>query len=332
MREPAFLHKNREKWQEYEESLFGNNNQSLDPGRLEELYIQLTDDLAYARTFYPKSNTVKYLNGLAARTYLLIYKNKNTGENRLKRFLTVDLPLIYFHSRKYLLFTFGVFLFFVAMGWILTMNDESMARTVLGDDYIDMTIRNIEKGEPADVYRGGSAVITFLRIAFNNMYVMMISFLYGIIAGLGTIYILFTNGIMVGSFFAFFERYGASGEAWPIILIHGTLEITAIALAGTAGLMMGAGLLFPGTYKRLHALRRNARAGIKMMIGLIPVITLAAFLEGYITRLTDMHIAFKMVIILASAAFLIWYYWVYPAQVARKLGLEYANLDYVIEA
>lgn len=330
MREPAFLHKNREKWQEYEEKLFGNQSQGINPDRLEDLYIQLTDDLAYARTFYPKSKTVRYLNGLAARTYLLIYRNKNSDESRIKRFFTKDLPLIYFHSRKFLYIAFGIFTFFFLVGWFMTLETEETARVVLGDNYVNMTIKNIEKGEPGDVYRGGDPLLVFVRIAFNNVFVMLRTFLWGILFGVGTAYFLFVNGVMVGSFLAFFQRFGKAAEAWPIIYIHGTLEITCIVLSGAAGFMLGHALLFPGTYKRLYSLRRNARAGVKMMIGLIPVIISAAFLESFITRLTHLHIGYKLLIIWLSLAFIVWYYWIYPGMVAKKMSLEKASLDDVI--
>ncbi|MCI4666724.1 MAG: stage II sporulation protein M [Bacteroidia bacterium] len=330
MREPAFLHKNKKKWEEYEEKLFGNHVEGLNPDRLEELYIQLTDDLAYARTFYPKSKTVKYLNGLAARTYLLIYRNKNSDENRILRFFTKDLPLIYYHSRKFLYIAFGIFTFFFLVGWFMTLKSDETARVVLGDSYVNMTIENIEKGEPGDVYRGGEPLIVFLRIAFNNVGVMLQTFMWGILFGVGTAYYLFINGVMVGAFLAFFHRYGKAMEAWPIIYIHGTLEITAIVLSGAGGFMIGYGILFPGTYKRIHSLRRNAKAGIKMMIGLLPVIITAAFLEGFVTRLTDMNIVFKLLIIISSLAFIVWYYWIYPGLTAKKLGLQDATLDDVI--
>lgn len=330
MREPAFLHKNKEKWLEYEEKLFGNQAEGLNPDRLEELYIQLTDDLAYARTFYPKSKTVKYLNGLAAKTYLLIYRNKNSEENRIKRFFTKDLPLIYFHSRKFLYISFGIFTFCFLVGWFMTLQSEETARVVLGDEYVNMTIKNIEKGEPGDVYRGGEPLVVFFRIAFNNVQVMLRTFLWGILFGVGTGYFLFVNGVMVGAFLAFFQRFGQALEAWPIIYIHGTLELTSIVLAGAGGFMLGHALLFPGTYKRLHALRRNARAGVKMMIGLLPVIVTAAFLESFITRLTHMHPIYKFLIIFTSLSFIIWYYWIYPGIIAKRMGLEQASLDEVI--
>ncbi len=97
MREPAFLRQNKDKWREYEQTLFEEKNQKkkVNPDHLANLYVQLTDDLAYARTFYPKSKTVKYLNGLAARTHLAIYKNKKEKKNKFLEFWTTDLPLIH---------------------------------------------------------------------------------------------------------------------------------------------------------------------------------------------------------------------------------------------
>lgn len=322
MREPAFLRKNKEKWQEYEQKLFHGNWQDIDPDRLAELYIQLTDDLAYARTFYPKSQTVRYLNGLAARTHLAIYKNKKEKRNRFLTFWTHELPLVYRRSHRSMFYSFVVFTFAFIIGVLAAVKEPDFLRVVLGDDYVDMTLDNIERGDPMGVYKQSASFPMFVRIATNNIRVSFNVFALGILTPLGTMYLLSFNGLMLGGFLAFFHSHNLALEALPVIYIHGTLELTAIVVAGGAGFLLGSSFLFPGTFKRKEALQRAAKDGIKILIGLVPIFLIAAFLESYITRLTETPLYFKLCIIILSLAFVIWYYILYPIAVERGLGVQ----------
>ena len=312
MREPLFLRQNKDKWLEYESKLFGEQGETIDPDRLAELYVQLTDDLAYARTFYPRSQTVKYLNGLAARTHLEIYKNKKDSKNRLITFWTEELPLIYRDAHKHMLYAFLVFTFSFIIGAVSTVKEEGFVRVILGDGYVNMTLDNIESGDPMGVYKDENKLYMFVRIAFNNVKVSFIAFALGIFCSVGTVYILFTNGVMVGAFLMFFQQRSLTLEAWPVIYIHGTLELSAIVIAGAAGFMLGNSILFPGTFTRMQSVQAAARKGIKIMVGLVPVFITAAFLEGYVTRLTEMPMVVKFTIILLSLAFILGYYIFYP--------------------
>jgi uncharacterized membrane protein SpoIIM required for sporulation len=101
------------------------------------------------------------------------------------------------------------------------------------------------------------------------------------------------------------------------IWIHGTLEISAIVIAGAAGLVMGHSLLFPRTYSRLDSFKQGAKKGMKIVIGLVPVFVTAGFLESFITRLTLPPII-SGGIILVSATFIVWYFVLYPIKLHRQ--------------
>jgi len=318
MREPAFLRQNKDQWLEYEQQLFKNGADKSDPDRLAKLYLQLTDDLAYARTFYPRSKTQRYLNGLAARTHLLIYKNKKEKQNRLITFWSEELPLIYRQAHKYMLYSLLIFLASATLGYVSTLSDENFVRTILGDTYVNMTIQNIEAGKPTDVYAQEPSFDMFAFIAFNNVKVMLIMFAMGVAFSAGSIFQLFQNGVMVGAFLGFFKTYNVLSGAFPIIMVHGTLELSSLVITGAAGLMLGNSIMFPGTFTRGQAVQRAAKNGIKIMVGLIPVVLLAAFLEAYITRLAGMPLVLKLIIISISAVYMGWYYVVYPIIVTRE--------------
>ncbi len=109
------------------------------------------------------------------------------------------------------------------------------------------------------VYKGMSEGSMFLTITINNIRVSLLAFAAGVLFSVGTGYILFRNGIMLGAFHYLFFEHGYFDDTILTIWIHGTLEITAIIIAGAAGLIMGNGLLFPGTYPRAYAFRKETR-------------------------------------------------------------------------
>jgi uncharacterized membrane protein SpoIIM required for sporulation len=199
-------------------------------------------------------------------------------------------------------------------------NDESFVRGVLGDQYVDMTEENIAKGDPFGVYKNEDRLSMFFYIAFNNIKVAFTCFVLGIALSLGTVWVLFRNGVMVGAFQYMFFAKGLGFNSVLVIWIHGTLEISAIIISGAAGLILGNSILFPGTHKRMDSLKQGGKDGIKFMIGLVPIFIAAAFLEGFITRLTSMPVWLSMFILLASATFIIWYFVIYPIRLQKRLS------------
>lgn len=323
MRETKFIEQNREKWQEFETMLSQNHR---DPDRLHALFIQITDDLSYARTFYPNRSVRVYLNHLAQQISHKIYRGRRFPLDRLRNFWSDELPQVLYETRKALSWSFWIFMLAFGIGIVSSMIEPEFARSILGDSYVDMTIQNIEKGDPMAVYKEREAFGMTMGIAMNNIWVALLTALLGVFATLGTLYMLLYNGIMVGAFQYFFIEKGLFWESFLTIWIHGTLEISAIVIAGAAGLTAGSGLLFPGTYRRAQAFQLSMRRGIKIFIGLIPVFALAAFFEGFLTRLTDTPDIIRGLFILLSLGLVLWYFVWLPRHKA-KLGFKRAAID-----
>lgn len=317
MREPAFIKKNKDKWQRFE-ALLHKKDEPATPDEQAALFIQITDDLSYAKTFYPKSHITQYLNDLAAKVHQSIYRNKKEEGSRIVRFWKYELPLIMYEVRHKLLYAFLIFSIAVAIGAISSANDNTFVRLILGDGYVNMTLENIEKGDPMGVYKHMGQMDMWIMIAWNNVRVSFFAFIFGVFISLGTGMVLLQNGIMLGAFQYFFYQKGLFLTSFLTIWIHGTLEISAIVIAGCAGFVMGNSILFPRTYSRRESFRMGAKKGLKIIVGLIPIFILAAFFEGFITRLTEMPDVLKWVIILASLAFVIWYFVIYPRQLAKN--------------
>jgi uncharacterized membrane protein SpoIIM required for sporulation len=246
MREAQFLKQNAEKWKLYEAEI----KQHEHPDKLADRFIELTDDLAYSKTFYPESNTTKYLNGLASLFHLQIYKNKKEKSDRIWNFWQFELPYLFRYYHKQFLYSLIFFLTFCAMGALSAKYDETFIRLILSDAYVDMTNENIEKGDPFGVYKSMDPVSMFFQIAFNNIRVAFFTYAMGACLSIGAIWLLFNNGLMLGSFEYFFFSKGIGLRSLTVIFIHGTLEIWAIVIAGAAGLIVGNSILFPGTYSR----------------------------------------------------------------------------------
>jgi uncharacterized membrane protein SpoIIM required for sporulation len=313
MREGLFIKKNIGKWKKYQYET------STDPDEMAQEFTELVNDLGYARTFYSHSKVTQYLNGLASKIYLGIYKNKKEQRSRLITFWTTELPLVVRKHHRELLYSFLLFTAFALMAVFSTAHDQSFVRGILGDDYVEMTEENIAKGDPFGVYKGTDRLTMFLTIALNNIKVSFMIFIGGLLASIGTIWLLFDNGMMLGAFQTFFFMKGLGWDSILVVWIHGTLEISAIIIAGGAGFIMGNSLLFPKTYKRIESLKSGARDGMKLMIGLVPVFIAAAFLEGFITRYSTMPKGVSISILIASLVFIIWYFVIYPIRLEKRI-------------
>jgi uncharacterized membrane protein SpoIIM required for sporulation len=152
----------------------------------------------------------------------------------------------------------------------------------------------------------------FWGITINNVRVSFYEFVSGIFTSIATAYLLIRNGIMLGCFQYFFYDHGLLKESFLTIWIHGTLEISAIIIAGAAGIAMGNGWLFPGTYSRIDSFKRSAKKGLKIVVGTVPIFMIAGFLESVVTRHTELPDFIRLAIILFSLGFVIFYYLIYP--------------------
>jgi uncharacterized membrane protein SpoIIM required for sporulation len=281
-------------------------------------FTQLVDDLAYAKTFYPGSKVTHYINSEATKIYLNIYKNRREESNRLVDFWKYDLPLTIRKHHRVILFAFILFAIFFCIGFFVSRQDEGVARGFFGDGYFEQTMDNIESGNPFGIYESGNPVLSWLYLMIHNIRVSLLMFASGIFAGLPSLYFMVENAAMVGIFDQVFASKGLGLQFFLVVFVHGTLELTAIIISGAAGLIMGKSFLFPGTIRRIDALKQGAKDGVKIMIGLMPVFALAAFFEGFITRLYNDISILTTIITSLSVLFVAWYFIIYPIRLGRK--------------
>ena len=333
MREARFIKKNVEKWNEFQHS------ETNDPDEMADRFVTLLDDLSYAKTFYPHSKVTKWINGLAAAIYQSIYQNKKEKYSRIIQFWRYELPLLFWRYHKILLFTFLLFISFVAVGIISSSTDPNYARDFfdhkIQPGYYDETITRIRKGDPFGVFKDENPFSMFVHIAYNNVGVAFRSVVFGLLFGAGTILLMWQNGVMLGCFHYIFFSQGLGWQSVLVIWIHGTLEISAIVIASCAGLILGTGFLFPGTYTRMESFLIAAKNAMKICISLVPIFIVAAFFESYITHLMSnafdkdsanigLPVPISVAILSGSLSFIIWYFIIYPIRIVKS-GIQLSN-------
>lgn len=322
MREAMFIKRNAEKWNEYQHAPTDN------PDVTAERFVDLIDDLSYAKTFYPRSKVTRWINGIAAGIYQSIYRNKKEKYSRIFVFWKYELPLLFKRYHRILLFTTVLFCLFIAIGVFSSRYNEDFVRGVLGDRYVDMTEENIAKGDPFGVYKDGNPFSMFVSIGFNNISVAFKAFVGGFTLGLFTLFIMWQNGMILGAFEYMFFAKGLGMKSVLVIWIHGTLEISAIVIAATAGFVLAHGILFPGTYNRMLSFKRGAKDAAKILLSLVPVFIVAAFFESYVTHLMSqtfdrannagLPVWASILILACSLAFIIWYFVIHPIRLHKK--------------
>lgn len=317
MREVYFIKQNKEKWLGIEQVIEGKIKKN--PDDLSSLYINLINDLSFAQTYYPKSNTTVYLNHLSSQIFQKIYKTKRVEENRLVYFFKTEVPLLVYQYRRYLLYAFLFFVLFTSIGVLSAIYDKDFVNIILGENYVNETIENIKKNNAVGVYQSGTTWGTTIGIIFNNIQVGAKLYIYGIAGGVGTLFALLSNSVMLGSFQYFFYDYGALKQSARGIWLHGVFEIFAMVVEAMCGLILGASILFPRTFSRFNSFKKGFKDSFKIFLSTVPFTICAGIIEGYVTRhALKMPVILNLIIILGSLAVIGFYYFVYPAIVNKK--------------
>jgi uncharacterized membrane protein SpoIIM required for sporulation len=316
MKETRFIDQNHNKWKRFERLYISDD---AEPEELSDLYMEITDDLSYSRTFYNRRTVRVYLNQLAQKVVYDVQKQNRISFNYLLRTLTVSLPLEIYRSRHNILLAFASFLGAVILGVLTSQNDPDFIRYILGNNYVDQTLENINNGNPLAIYESGDQLSMFTLITSNNLKVAFLTFISGILLTIGTHVLLFYNGVMLGAFQYLFQYKGLLLVSFLGVWIHGAFEISCIVLAGGAGITIGNGILYPKTYTRLQSLQISTKRGLKIMLSLVPFIIIAGFLESYVTRnyqsLSDWS---KWALIIFCLSFILFYFVFYPFFIARR--------------
>lgn len=326
MKESSFIKKNLDTWKEYEQVTSQKHEM---PKKFSKLFVKITDDLSYAYTYYNNRSVRLYLNGVANSLFNRINKSEGFRFANVRKFFSHSVPLAIYDARREFQITFVLFVVSMLIGVLSSKYDPDFAPLILGDDYVSMTEQNIANGDPMAVYKEMAPVDMFFAITLNNCLVAIRTFVLGFFMAIGTIIIMLYNGIMVGTFQYFFVEHDMFKESFLTIWQHGVFEISSIIMSGAAGLVLGKGLVFPGNYTRFQSLRISARKGLKLMMGIIPILVIAGFIEGFYTRYTEAPTFLRVLTILLSLIFIIGYFIVIPKRRHRAQEKNLPEVDYI---
>ena len=241
------------------------------------LYRRTAADLAIAREEVRDQRLVNYLNHLVARAHGAIYRSESSGFGVFASFFRYEFPSVFRKTFRYTLISFAVFMLSAAFAYAACFFDESFA------DRIDPGLReNIASHTNWTEAVNRANPLASTSIQANNITVTFMAFAGGLLGGLGTLFALFRNGLLLGIVIELCVRY----RFWEIpifIAAHGVIELTAIFIAGGAGLLVGKALLMPGDMRRVDALVTNGLLAIKLILGCIPMLLIAGLIEGFIS-------------------------------------------------
>jgi uncharacterized membrane protein SpoIIM required for sporulation len=267
-----------------------------------QLYRAVSSDLACAQTHFPQSNVAMSLNALVARAHHYVYQPRKLSWSNLRSFYGRELPRLFRRNLGYFAVSAGLFVGMLLIGCLATIADEEVARVVLNPDIID----HIQQGEmwTKSFFAVVPSSLASSLIFTNNISVAFVAFALGVTFGLGTAYVLLTNGLLLGCVFGLCGQYGMADELIGFIAAHGIVEVSVILIAGAGGLMIGTALIHPGDYRRADAFAVRGADGAKLALGCAPALVLVGLVEGFISPSEMIPPASKIVLgILLGIAF-----------------------------
>ncbi len=246
-----------------------------------ELYRRAAADLAIARAESRDPKLINYLNSLVIRAHGKIYRAESQGVNLVWQFFTKDFPQAFRRTWRYTAIAFGIFLFFSVCSFILCYTDSKFADN-LGLSMVGYMAQNNEKwwlslNEANQI--GSSQILT------NNILVALMAFAYGAFFGIGTIYVLASNGLSIGGVLGvcYQANPGFANELVTFMVGHGVIELSCIFMAGGAGMLIGYSIINPGDLTRPQALKKNGLEAVRLAIGCAFLLIIAGIIEGFLS-------------------------------------------------
>ena len=255
---------------------------SLGRSELQEvglLYRQIAADLAALREDRGSVHFARYLNQLLARAHNIIYSSNKTSPSAIFSFFTMTYPRVFRQHWRCVQIALLVFAVSAAVGAALTYQDPDFKLSIIGPQMV----QTIEKREMWTHSIVGIKPLASSAIMTNNISVSFMTFALGITGGLGTIYMMLFNGLMLGVIGMACHQSGMSLQLWSFVAPHGVLELPAIFLAGGAGLRIAKGLLFPGYLPRRESLTRAGTDAVQLLLGTVPMLIIAGTIEAFVS-------------------------------------------------
>jgi len=270
------------------------------------LYRETTSDLALAKRDFPRSEITAYLNQLVARAHAVVYRSEPLALKRILHFATTGFPRLF---RKTWIFTFIAAMFFIlpaiTSGIVTYLRPESA--TLLLPPEMHRLIGIVQDKQLWIDIPVGDRPYASSFIMQNNIQVSILAFASGLTAGLLTLWVLFTNGLTIGTLSGLTSFYGIGFDLWTFVIGHGVIELSVIFMAGGSGLMLGWAILHPGLQRRRDSLSQAAHKAVYLLLGAVPWLVVAGTIEGFISPSKTIPVPVKWTVGILSGIILYGY-------------------------
>jgi uncharacterized membrane protein SpoIIM required for sporulation len=315
-----WLEKRKPYWNQLETLLQQSTQRGLkslsraDLQELSLLYRQTAADLATIREDRGSVHFANYVNQLLVRAHNTIYSGRKASPAAILSFFWITFPLVFRRNLKHFLLAVSLFAAGGLVGAVLTYQNPDFKVKLLGPAMVE-TIDRHEMWTHSIV---GMKPLASSAIMTNNMSVGFTTFALGITAGIGTLYMMAFNGLLIGVIGMACWFSGMSLQLWSFVAPHGVLELPAIFIAGAAGFRMAQGLLFPGVLPRQESLTRAGFEAVQLVLGTIPILIIAGVIEAFISP-TSLPVPLKFA--MASALFVLLVAYLFVAPGKRQPGV-----------
>ena len=286
-----FLTRRQESWRRLEtllERVEAGSLQRLSPEEVREfgvLYRRASSDLVTARAKTANAEVLQYLNDLVARAYAQIYRTRRFGPGDIVTFLWIDFPRLVRHTWKYVGLAALIFMAAAAFGWEMNRRDPAGAYYMLPAEMVRQmpALREYRRNKPGEMMGPSEMSLMSGFIMTHNIKIGFWAFAGGVFFGIGPLYAMVQNGLMLGILGQAMTRPESAVQFWSLILPHGIIELTAIFIMGGAGFLVGSALLAPGRRSRRDALIERGRLAVLLALGGAAMLVVAGLIEGFIT-------------------------------------------------
>jgi uncharacterized membrane protein SpoIIM required for sporulation len=259
----------------------GRTDDAADATRMADDYRLLAHDLARVRTLLPDSRAREYLEAAYARAHATLHHGAWRAGSALLKLFRDELPGVVAALAPYIAWSTGIFVLTVVAGYALVHRYPELIALFASPDLI----ASVEHGRlwTAGLLNVVPSSVLSVQILANNIVVSLIAYCAGFFFGLGTLYILGLNGLMLGAVFAFVGRHGLAGQLAAFIVPHGCVELSVMCLSGAAGAAVGEALVRPGHASRIESFRVAALSSGKLLAACAVLLVGAGLIEGFVS-------------------------------------------------
>ncbi|GIV08983.1 MAG: hypothetical protein KatS3mg019_1074 [Fimbriimonadales bacterium] len=282
----AFVERRKERWQRFEQllnALRWSGGGGLDRAALDELgrlYRQTAADLAYARQQGADASVVEYLNSLVGRAHGVLYQARRGSVKNALRLFWYSFPAAVRRRHRFIGLAIAFTLLGALIPFLMILADPTLGQTLVNPQWRPV-FEQWKSGEQRQPGETGMASRMSSFYFVNNSRVAMLAFGLGVFWAIPTVYLLITNGFLLGTLAGEMYHVGKLGFLLVSIYPHGVPELGAVFLCGGAGLMLGRAMIAPGDLTRSEAVRQVAPDAFWILAGAIVLILIAAFTEAF---------------------------------------------------